>query len=252
MNLKKFFSEFGFEPVVNNPILYRLKNENVFSKIFFGLSRITGRAPFMMFKNSFFPEVNPRIVEMPFVFQNLPKGEKLKILDFGCSESLLPIQMATLGYDVHGADLQEYPFKHINFTFHHGNFLDNKFKAGTFDIVTAISSVEHSGLGSYESPKFSGGDIKILQEIKRVMKKDGVLILTVPFGQKYKDGFQRVYDNEALIHFIKGFKIVLRKHYIRKNKRQMWVEATINEAEKKKYVGINEPEGVVCLILTKS
>ena len=101
MNIfKKFFSEFGFEPEFNNAVLFRLKNNNIISKFFFGVTRIIGRVPFMIFQSSFYPEINSRIVEMPFVFQNIPDNKQLKILDFGCSESALPIQLATMGYKI--------------------------------------------------------------------------------------------------------------------------------------------------------
>ena len=46
--------------------------------------------------------VNERIVEYPQIFQWLRPGSV--VLDIGCVTSRLPIQLASLGYEVHGVD----------------------------------------------------------------------------------------------------------------------------------------------------
>src|SRR5438128_10791201 len=51
-----------------------------------------------------------RVVEIPFVFQNLalPKGSK--VLDFGCNGSPVCLHFDSLGYRVTGVDLHSYHF----------------------------------------------------------------------------------------------------------------------------------------------
>lgn|SRR3989338_5749865 len=254
MAVKKFFSEFGFEPKINNAVLMRLKSPNIFNKTFFGSSRVSGRLPYEVFKKYFYPEVNSRILEYAFAFQNLPeisKGKEIKVMDFGCAESTLPIQMASLGYKVSGFDLQDYYFEHRNFKFYQGDFLKNNLKSGTFDIATGISSIEHSGLGSYESPVFSDGDKKVMQEIKRLLKAGGKLIVTVPFGQRHKDEFLRNYDIEALKFFVSDFKIVKERYFMRNKEMTEWFESTKQEVEKLPYDAIRGPDGVACLVCMK-
>ena len=46
--------------------------------------------------------VNERIVEYPVVFKSI--REPGRVLDIGCVSSRLPIQLASLGYDVHGLE----------------------------------------------------------------------------------------------------------------------------------------------------
>ncbi len=252
MNIfKKFFSEFGFEPGFNNAVLFRLKNNNVISRLFFGISRILGRAPFMMFKPLFYPELNSRIVEMPFVFQNIPDNKQLKILDFGCSESALPVQLATLGYKVTGIDLQSYDLKHPNFTFVHGDFLKSNIPDNHFDVCTAVSAIEHSGLDSYGSDVFSEGDIKIVEEIKRKLKDKGLFIVTVPFGKKKKDNFMRVYNYPALKNLVSGFNIMKEEYYLRSRDKTRWIPATRAIAEKAEYSRMGGHDGVACLVCEK-
>jgi len=211
-----------------------------------------GRLPFEMFKNKFYPEINSRIIELPFLFTHIPTDKKLKILDFGCNESSIPIQLANIGHKVVGYDLLPYPYKHSNFTFHEGNFLDNKMSSESFDVVLGISSVEHCGLGSYDSPLFSEGDIKIMKELHRVLKKGGMLILTVPFGQKHKDEFQHIYDSKALKDLIKGFTVKEERYFIRNKALTEWTESTKEKTEKVPYVDQKRgADGLVCLICTK-
>jgi len=251
MGIKKFLKEFGFEPTINSAILYKLKSRNIFLKLIFGISRVLGRAPFLMFKDMFYAEINPRIIELPFLFNNLPKEKGLKILDFGCAESPIPIQMATMGHFVTGSDLQKYSFRHKNFRFLRGNFLKTKLPDNYFDVVTAISSVEHCGLGSYGSPKFSDGDKRILDEARRILKKGGILILSVPFGKRYKDNFQRIYDIDALKFLVSDFKVKKERFFMREPSLIEWRETSKEILEKVSHRLDLEPGGVACLICVK-
>ena len=54
--------------------------------------------------------INERIVEIPFVFQNLILKKGSKVLEFGCCQSSLAMQLASLGYRVTGVDFNDYEF----------------------------------------------------------------------------------------------------------------------------------------------
>ena len=60
--------------------------------------------------------VNERIIEVPFVLQRLPKSGR--ILDVGCSNSALSLQLACMGYQVTAIDVRHYPFSHPNLKFY--------------------------------------------------------------------------------------------------------------------------------------
>lgn len=150
--------------------------------------------------------VNERIVEIPFVLSNMHQcGDDAVILDVGCRESMLPLQLASLGYRVYGIDIREFPYTHPNFTFIKGDVCRYDFEDVRFDVVTAVSVLEHIGLESYESKVRRGnGDRLALENLHRFLKEGGTLFLTVPFGVSHTSEFQRVYDQEELDELVKG------------------------------------------------
>lgn len=50
------------------------------------------------------------------------------------------------------------------------------------DIGISISSFEHDGLGRYGDKLCPNGDLKTMKKIKKIIKKDGLLFLSVPVG----------------------------------------------------------------------
>jgi|FAXJ01.1.fsa_nt_gi SAM-dependent methyltransferase len=51
-----------------------------------------------------------------------------------------------------------------------------------FDVAISISSFEHDGLGRYGDPLNPSGDLRAMAEMKKILKKDGILFLAVPVG----------------------------------------------------------------------
>jgi len=51
------------------------------------------------------------------------------------------------------------------------------------DSAISISSYEHSGLGRYGDPLDPFGDTKAMTALKRYVKKDALLFLSIPVGQ---------------------------------------------------------------------
>ena len=180
--------------------------------------------------------INERIVDYSFVHQNIGLNEKGRILDVGCHGSKLVIELASLGYDVYGIDGIEYPLQHPNFTFVLGDICRTPFPDDFFDAVTAVSTIEHIGLGRYEDQTYSDGDKKAINEIKRILKPGGKAIITVPFGKRTvvyrkKIPLHRVYDSQALTGLFSdsGLEIVKIKCIAKRG--EMWVPVTLKEAE---------------------
>jgi len=117
-----------------------------------------------------------RSVEYDFVLKNLPKP--CKILDAGTTTSLFPFKLNSLGYETHCLDLRKPNFRlPKEIRFHQDNLLDIKLKE-KFDAITCISVIEHVGVGSYGDPLAEDGDIKAVQNLLKLLKPNGVLILT--------------------------------------------------------------------------
>lgn len=180
--------------------------------------------------------VDERFVEYPIVYSIIGIDRKLRILDIGCWGSLLPIQLGSLGHEVYGIDIIAYPLQHPNFTFVWGDICHMPFPNQSFDVVTAISTIEHIGLGRYGDPIHGNGDKKAVREIARVLKPLGKAIIAVPFGDKravvYKQNLplQVVYDLSTLKKLFTGFKVQHESYWV-KDDAQHWTPALATEAE---------------------
>jgi len=167
---------------------------------------------------------SPRIVEYPWVLKNLPSGGK--VLDIGSTGSQLPIMLSCLGYHVWTIDVRNYEYAGLSDNLHSivGDIRETSFPNSFFDVVVAVSTIEHVGLGRYNDPIDTEGDKNVMKEIKRIMSRNGLLLITVPFGKKAVTLLHRVYDENTLLSLLKGFDIQSIEYFIRMNR--LWINAT--------------------------
>ena len=158
-----------------------------------------------------------RIIEYALVFQHLgPPNQTRRILDVGCDGSLFPIQLASLGHRVHGLDVNDCPHKHPNFVFVKGDAMRMPFGASSFDLITAISTIEHVGFGAYTDPKSPEGDRKVVLELKRILAVGGEALITVPYPRAERAYMPITYDygNGRLEEVFGGLKIRKEEYYV--------------------------------------
>lgn len=189
--------------------------------------------------------INERIVEYPKVFQWIrPNGI---VLDIGCSSSRLPIQLASLGYEVHAIDTRPYAFTHPNLQFYQKDL----FKWSppiSFDIVLLISTLEHLGLGGYGDLVLPEADKQAVDKIRQWLKERGQLIVTVPFGKPQITRKHRIYDSKRLKDVFSEFKWKNERYFRRT--QSSWVESTKEEVENIPSPSL-PPNGVALLNLEK-
>jgi ubiquinone/menaquinone biosynthesis C-methylase UbiE len=155
------------------------------------------------FMQKFFPEyfaIEPlrptdRYIEYPWVLHHLPKDQKLEILDVGCSGSMFPLIMKSLGHNVSGVDIR--PCK-SNINFFQYDICLIFWEDNRFDIITAISTIEHIGLKGRYGVNEESTDFKAIQTIYRILKPGGMFYMTVPFGNKSDTKTHRIYDHARL------------------------------------------------------
>lgn len=177
-----------------------------------------------------------RFIECNFIMSNLPKPPA-KILDVGCAGSFLPLQLAGFGYDTYGLDLREYAIinkiKFDNFHFLKENIKSTNFPDNYFDVVTAVSTVGHIGLsGRYGEREGISDDIIAVAQMSRVVKPQGIILLTLPFGQaKIIRPYMRVYDKDGVNALIGTLKIAKAEYYMQDDGDD-WFQCSQEEAGK--------------------
>ncbi len=208
---------------INDGILLVYKRR-VFMAIDFLLKRLAKRRKI----------IGNRLVEIPFALLNISEKDK-KILDVGCAESKLSLQLASMGKNVWGIDIRDYPYSSVsqNFNFVKGDITKTDFSNNFFDCITSISTIEHIGLNAYGGKNILDGDKRAVKEIHRVLKPSGKFILTIPFGKKkINRGVERIYDYASIQDLLNPyFKIVKEVYYINKNEDTI-LNVSRKEAEK--------------------
>jgi len=137
-------------------------------------------------------KVHSRCIEYPFAASRI-SGQESRILDIGISKASeiwikyldsLPIN------EVHGTDYDPLTFKPKKLIFTKADVRYLPYKDNYFDLITAVSVIEHIGLDNpqvnseYIPKADENGDLNAIKEIARVLNKDGKLIITIPFGKK--------------------------------------------------------------------
>lgn len=171
-----------------------------------------------------------RILENPLILRHLPE-KKSKILDVGSRYSQVPLEMASLGHRVYALDIEQYVFKHKNLSYVQEDIRKTTFSDDFFDVVTIISTIEHVGMGetSYGDKKERDGDIKSMVEISRILKPNGIVLLTVPFGKAKFLPFMRVYDKKRMEQMAKHYRIV--KQIYMYNDKESWEVSTYDKVK---------------------
>jgi SAM-dependent methyltransferase len=150
-----------------------------------------------------------RSIEVPFVISNVTaaKEKGASVLDVGCSESLIPFDLASIGYNVTGIDLREYPLDHPNLTTV-ATPLEDWDTDETFDVVVCLSSIEHFGLGTYgEEASSERLDHTAMQLLLKMIEPSGLLVMTIPFGETDVTPVQRMYDRADIDELLRGWAI---------------------------------------------
>lgn len=191
-----------------------------------------------------------RVVEAPWVFQNLGLPPGARVLDFGCSQSPVSLHLASLGYRVVGVDLRPYDFVHPNLQVVQGDFLEGGFAEGEFDAVVAISAIEHTGLAAYGDLPRDRADHRIVAEFRRVLRDRGRLLLTVPYGQPGQTSWYRVYDRGSLAALLAPFTITRIDYYAGVG-RTAWHPVAEAEVAGIDSVRAGHTHGVACVLAVR-
>jgi hypothetical protein len=83
-----------------------------------------------------------------------------------------------------------------------------KFKSNSIKSLSCMHTIEHIGLGRYGDPIDPNGDIKAINELKRVTAKSGNLLIVVPIGKsKIEFNAHRIYSYKQIISYFQEFNL---------------------------------------------
>ncbi|MDQ2085622.1 class I SAM-dependent methyltransferase [Herbivorax sp. ANBcel31] len=119
-------------------------------------------------KNKRFKERN-RVIKL---FKSFSLINGTKFLEIGCGEGYMLIDSNKTGWNVYGIDVSDNRIneaRNNRINFEVGNLLEKNYESESFDFVYMDSVLEH-----VPDP------VKYMDEIKRILKKDGLLYLAVP------------------------------------------------------------------------
>ncbi len=167
--------------------------------------------------NGFGKGVDERIVEYPWIFANMLKGNN-KILDAGSTFNYKIIlenpilEKKELSILTFYPELRSYNEKRISYIY--SDLRAIPYKDEWFDEIICQSTIEHidmdNSIYGYGYKKKSDDVeeknfeyIKVIKELVRVLKKGGLFLLTFPYGYYEYHGFFQQFDADMLDKILK-------------------------------------------------
>jgi len=178
------------------------------------------------------PPCADRYLEYPWMVENIDI-QKGKLLDVGSTAHELLYESLPKTIEIHGINLNKQITQNKKIRFSKGDIRKTDYPDNYFNCITCISTLEHIGVaGRYNSDNDPEGDIKAMQEMNRILKTDGILLVTVPYGIKDVLPINRLYDKERIAKLFNGFDIVEQKFVKFNKKRNVWLRVNEKEAAK--------------------
>ncbi len=160
--------------------------------------------------------LDERVVEYPWVISKLKADDKT-VFDAGSAlnfpfvlESMI---MNERKFVICTLSPEEEYFKSHRVSYLYNDLRSTMMKDASFDVVTCISTIEHVGLDNtrlysgdtqYLEEKFDDY-LKVIVEMKRLLKPGGKLLLTVPYGKYQNFGWLQQFNRQMVESVIKTF-----------------------------------------------
>jgi len=123
------------------------------------------------------------------------------ILSFGSIVSaFIPIKF----YDYRPADL-----KLSNWESGFADLTNLPFETNSQSSISCMHTIEHIGLGRYGDPLDASGDLKAIEELKRIVKPGGDLLFVTPVGRsRIEFNAHRIYGYQQIIDYFSPLQLI--------------------------------------------
>ena len=131
------------------------------------------------------------------------------VMSIGIISQFVPITMV----DIRPIDIELF-----NLSFQEGSILNLPFKDDSIESLSSLCVIEHIGLGRYGDPLDPWGSEKAINEIKRVIKPQGILLISLPVDEINKIYFNahRAFTREYIMSLFDGFELMEEKYQYKK------------------------------------
>ncbi len=157
-------------------------------------------------------------VEPVYFYQDCWAASKIFLLnpdkhvDIGSSLKTIGIISQFVKTDM--VDIRQIPVSLPNLEFIKGSILDLPYEDNSIQSLSSLCVIEHIGLGRYGDEIDPEGTLKAVNELKRVLAVEGVLLISLPIDAKDKIYFNahRAFTRESIIKMFDGLKLIEEKY----------------------------------------
>jgi hypothetical protein len=109
--------------------------------------------------------------------------------------------------------------------------------------------MEHIGLGWYGDPCDVSRDHSVMKRIYDLLKPNGRLLVTVPFGRHALTPLHRIYDGESLRALVHGFQIKKIQYGVKVDSKRWVSPVTEEKASQQRHGPVSNGPSAVAMIL---
>lgn len=161
--------------------------------------------------------LDERIIEYPWVLSRLPQGKNIEILDAGSTLNFKEIlefpSLKNKKVTIVNLNPEDECFWQDGVSYVLADIRNLPFKNNYFNYITCISTLEHVGMDNFlytKNSKYKEKKIfdfeKAILEMKRVLKNEGKLFITVPFGKYQNFGQFQQFDSGLVGRILEIFQ----------------------------------------------
>ncbi len=213
--VKKFLSKIGVHYIYRK---YKLLTRYLQFKREFEILRKTNGERFEVSKKYLYPclddNINRNSFDKHYVYHTAWAARKLKEIN-----PKIHVDISSFIYfsTIISAfiPIQYYEYRPVNIELNnletkHCDITNLPFDDNSIVSLSCMHVVEHIGLGRYGDPLDPDGDLKAINELKRVLAPNGYLIFVVPVGGKSIIMFNahRIYTYEQVISYFENFELI--------------------------------------------